>query len=160
MIRQIFDVHTNTCYFSWLLMVQLGGENVLQRIMDSGIEVRLLQGTRDIWCRDYMPIQIYENKYVGYEYTPDYLETPNDYSFQTNPARINRALGLDVKQSGIILDGGNVVKTSKGIIMVDKVIAENDHIPKRTLISRLENIFESEYYCHGIKKKSTVMPMA
>lgn len=144
MEKRILDADTNVCYFSSKLIANFGGLNIVGRIVNCDVDVKILDGTRDIWCRDYMPIQIGKNKYVGYEYTPDYLDTPFMNSFQTNPARINRALGLDVKQSGIILDGGNVVKTSKGIVMVDKVIAENDHIPKRSLIPRLENIFESE----------------
>lgn len=91
-----------------------------------------------------MPIQIDKDKYIGYEYTPDYLNTPYNSAFQTNPARINRELGIDIRQSGIILDGGNVVKTSKGIIMIDKVFEENNHISKGSLIGRMEKCFESE----------------
>lgn len=144
MVRQVFDAHTNTCYFSWLLLEQPGGENVIHRIMGSGIEVRLLQGTRDIWCRDYMPIQIYENKYIGYEYAPDYLDNPSMAAFQTNPARVLDRLDIDVTQSGIILDGGNVIKTNKGIIMVDKVFKENQHLRKDILINRLEKYFDNE----------------
>lgn len=144
MIRQVLDAHTNTCYFSWLLLEQPGGQNIIHRIMDSGIEVRLLQGTRDIWCRDYMPIQIYENRFVGYEYAPDYLDYPEMARFQTNPARILDRLEIDVTQSGIILDGGNVIKTNKGIIMVDKVFKENMHLRKDILINRLEKYFDNE----------------
>lgn len=144
MLRQVLDAHTNTCYFSWLLLEQPGGKNVIHRIMENGVEVRLLQGTRDIWCRDYMPIQIYENRYIGYEYTPDYLDSPELAAFQTNPARVLDRLEIDVTQSGIILDGGNVIKTNKGIIMVDKVFKENMHLRKDILINRLENYFDNE----------------
>ena len=146
MTRQILDANTNTCYLSWLLMEQLDGNNVIHRISSSGIEVRILIGTRDIWCRDYMPIQIYENKYIGYEYTPDYLEHHGSMqtNLQTNPARILVRLGIDVTQSGIILDGGNVIKTNKGIIMVDKIFKENEHLRKDILVNRLENYFENE----------------
>lgn len=144
MKTQVLDEHTNVCYFSRKLVANFYGLNIVGRIANCGVDVRILDGTSDIWCRDYMPVQIAENEYIGYEYTPDYLDTPYNRPFQTNPARINRTLGLDVKQSGIILDGGNVVKTSKGIIMVDKVIEENCHIPKATLISRLEKYFDNE----------------
>ena len=33
----------------------------------------LLEGTNDIWCRDYLPIQVLPNHFVGYDYHPDYL---------------------------------------------------------------------------------------
>ena len=144
MKRQVLDAHTNTCYFSWLLLERSEGQNVIKRIMDSGIEVKLLQGTRDIWCRDYMPIQLYENKFIGYEYAPDYLDYPREAAYQTNPARVLDRLDIDVIQSGIILDGGNVIKTNKGIIMVDKVFSENRHLRKDILIKRLETYFDNE----------------
>lgn len=144
MIKPILDAHTNTCYFSWILPERSEGLNVIKRIMDSGIEVRLLQGTCDIWCRDYMPIQLYENKFIGYEYAPDYLDYPGGAAYQTNPARVLDKLDIDVTQSGIILDGGNVIKTDKGIIMVDKVFKENMHLRKDILIKRLETYFENE----------------
>lgn len=144
MKRQVLDADTNTCYFSWILAESSEGLNVIQRIMDSGIDVRLLQGTRDIWCRDYMPVQLYENKFIGYEYTPDYLDYPGGAAYQTNPARVLDKLDIDVIQSGIILDGGNVIKTNKGIIIVDKVFKENTHLRKDILIKRLENYFNNE----------------
>lgn len=144
MIKPVLDANTNTCYFSWILPERSEGLNVIKRIMDSGIEVRLLQGTCDIWCRDYMPIQLYENKFIGYEYAPDYLDYPGGAAYQTNPARVLDKLDIDVTQSGIILDGGNVIKTDKGIIMVDKVFKENMHLRKNILIKRLETYFENE----------------
>lgn len=144
MIKPVLDAHTNTCYFSWILLERSEGLNVIKRIMDSGIEVRLLQGTCDIWCRDYMPIQLYENKFIGYEYAPDYLDYPGGAAYQTNPARVLDKLDIDVTQSGIILDGGNVIKTDKGIIMVDKVFKENMHLRKNILIKRLETYFKNE----------------
>lgn len=143
-MRQVLDAHTNTCYFSSLLLETSEGLNVIKRIMDSGIDVKLLQGVSDIWCRDYMPIQLYANKFIGYEYAPDYLDYPGGAAYQTNPARVLDKLDIDVIQSGIILDGGNVIKTNKGIIMVDKVFEENRHLRKNILISRLETYFDNE----------------
>ena len=35
-----------------------------------------VKNTSDIWMRDYMPIQIDENTFVTYQYTPDYLWSP------------------------------------------------------------------------------------
>lgn len=144
METRILDADTNVCYFSRELLEIRVGLNIADRISKSGVDVRFLDGTRDIWCRDFMPIQTAANTYVGYEYAPDYLNICYNLNYQTNPARINRALGLDVKPSGIILDGGNVVKTSNGIIMIDKVFEENCHIPKKTLIDRLEKYFDCQ----------------
>lgn len=141
-INIILDCDTDTCYLSRLLLNRRNGPLIVNRIMSSGVDVKMLDGTRDIWCRDYMPVQISSQTFVGYEYTPDYLT--NYHDVQTDSARINRDLGIDAMQSGIILDGGNVVKTSRGIIMVDKVFKENPHIPKLRLIDRLERLFSAE----------------
>jgi len=59
------DWQTDCAYFSDLLPgrhanLWQGLERVLAQ---SSVATRLLQGTRDIWCRDYMPVQI-ENRMV------------------------------------------------------------------------------------------------
>ena len=38
-----------------------------------GIPLRTIPGTQDIWCRDYMPIQVAEDRFVQFRYAPDYL---------------------------------------------------------------------------------------
>ena len=37
------------------------------------IPLRTIPGTRSIWCRDYMPIQVSEDRFVQFRYAPDYL---------------------------------------------------------------------------------------
>lgn len=143
MARLITDALTNTCYFSWKLIERCDGFNIISRIVPE-VKVRFLKGTRDIWCRDFMPVQIYGNRFVSYEYTPDYLDTPSRIVYQTNPARLLDCLGIDTVPSGIIMDGGNVIKTNKGIIMVDKVFQENSHLKKNMIIARLEKYFDNQ----------------
>ncbi|MDE6753073.1 MAG: agmatine deiminase family protein [Muribaculaceae bacterium] len=141
---KIFDHLTNQCYFSRLLADTYYGMNILNKLLENDIRVNLIEMSRDIWCRDYMPIQISDNKYVSFDYQPDYLYNQHDYQYITNPARIIRDMGICTQPIGLILDGGNVVKTRKGIIMVDKVIKENNHLPEKEVIDRLEKAFESE----------------
>src|SRR5947208_3361278 len=38
-----------------------------------GVSVDIIPGTADIWCRDYMPIQLDENSFCQFMYAPDYL---------------------------------------------------------------------------------------
>ena len=141
---RVFDRQTNQCYFSRMLAEYSYGTNLLGRLLNHNISVKFLDHTRDIWCRDYMPIQIRDNEYVGYDYVPDYLYNSRDYPYITNPARILHDLKIDVKPIGLILDGGNVIKTRKGVIMVDKVLKENDHLSDVEVIDRLEKAFDSE----------------
>ena len=37
------------------------------------IPLRTIPGTRSIWCRDYLPIQVAEGRFVQFRYEPDYL---------------------------------------------------------------------------------------
>jgi agmatine deiminase len=46
----------------------------LKPILQShGIPLGIIPGTRDIWCRDYMPIQVAKDRFVQFRYAPDYL---------------------------------------------------------------------------------------
>lgn len=40
---------------------------------ENDIKWRFIGNTADIWCRDYMPIQIETDEFVQYRYYPDYL---------------------------------------------------------------------------------------
>lgn len=139
----ILDSDTNVIYFSELVLNILGGLGIVTRIRENNISVKFIPATVDIWARDYMPIQIDNQKFIGYEYCPDYLY-PNFSSRITNQARVCDKMGFDTFASGLIIDGGNVVKTSKGIIMVDKVFNENSHLSRIELINQLETAFQSE----------------
>lgn len=136
----LLDKETDLCFFSKRLLKQNGGPEIISRVMEAGVDVKLLDLTRDIWCRDYMPIQTKQHMFIGYEYTPDYLT--KSLTYQTNPARICRDLHILVSPSGLILDGGNIVKTSKGAIVVDKVFSENRNFPMHTVYDYLKRLFD------------------
>ena len=79
-----------------------------------------------------MPIQIAEDRFVSYKYTPNYLQDKTGLRLQTNPEavlqaqqnRLTHVLQNAVKVD-LILDGGNVVKCGNIIVMTEKVFAEN-----------------------------------
>lgn len=139
----ILDSDTNVVYFSKLILEQRHGLDIVKQICDSNVSVKFVPMTRDIWARDYMPIQIDEQRFIGYEYCPNYLY-PDNASLITNQARVCDELNIDAFPSGLIIDGGNAVKTSKGIIMVEKVFQENSRFSRIELINRLEELFQSE----------------
>ena len=71
-------IHDNCCnrvFFSALLRDRCPITfNGLTEVLDKHeVPWSLLEGTKDIWCRDYMPIQILPNQFMGYDYHPDYL---------------------------------------------------------------------------------------
>lgn len=113
-----------------------------------GIVVGLLGGTADYWCRDYMPIQVGEDRFVKYKYSPDYLDHPASRCYVTNVDKAIEQLDITPGRlfdlADIVLDGGNVVKTPSHVIMTEKVFVENPDISRTRLISRLEDAFQAE----------------
>lgn len=84
-----------------------------------------LEGTNDIWCRDYMPIQILPNQFMGYDYHPDYLlHSAKDRATITDGNEICRKLGYACSNmlSTVKIDGGNVVKADGRAIMTSKIL--------------------------------------
>lgn len=112
------------------------------------IVVGLLGGTADYWCRDYMPIQVGEDRFVKYKYSPDYLDHPASRCYVTNVDKAIEQLDITPGRlfdlADIVLDGGSAVKTPSHVIMTEKVFVENPDISRTRLISRLEDAFQAE----------------
>ena len=89
-----------------------------------------------------MPIQVNNGKFVRFCYNPDYLQDSPEY--KPNVSAILSGLGLQVLDSDIILDGGNVISCGDKVIMTDKIIRENPHYCKKELIDKLSKLLEAE----------------
>ena len=126
----IQDNQCNRVFFSALLRERCpiafrGLTEVLDRYE---VPWSLLEGTNDIWCRDYMPIQVLPNQFLGYDYHPDYLlRNANDKATITDGNEICRKLGYACSNmlGTVKIDGGNLVKASGRAIMTSKIFEEN-----------------------------------
>jgi len=152
----ITDNLTNVVYFSSLLPEKctILNAHITEELQKRGISFAYLAGTKDIWCRDYMPIQIEKNRLVSYNYTPDYLQDKRHLRLQTNPVEVLQNKVNDLQQvlptsikkemafdglrpvpvmkpviktikTNLVIDGGNVVKCGDMVVMTDKVFVEN-----------------------------------
>ena len=93
---------------------------------DMEIEWGEIEGTKDIWIRDYMPIQISSDSFVVYNYNPDYLKDSGVEYITDSQAIANRVLKHCNKEHyDITLDGGNVVTCAGHMVLTDKVFPEN-----------------------------------
>lgn len=102
-----------------------------------------LKATKDIWCRDYMPIQKAKGKFVQFRYEPSYLE--KDLELRSDTKEVCEANSIKPQFSKINLDGGNIVNWSDKAIMTDRVFQENpEYTSKIKLISEIENLLEVE----------------
>ena len=90
------------------------------------IEWGEVNDTKDIWIRDYMPIQLSGEHFIVYKYDPDYLKD-SGIKYLTDSHTIFRGVIHDckIRETGIKLDGGNVVSCGEYRILTDKVFIEN-----------------------------------
>ena len=95
-----------------------------------------------IWTRDYMPVQVSKDKFVRFNYSPDYLKDNPEYKPDTSA--ILSDLGIHVTDSDIIVDGGNVISCGNKVIMTDKIFRENPHYNRNGLIDKLSQLLEAE----------------
>lgn len=147
----ISDSSTNNIYFSDLLRTDERYSetfNDLQQVLDSnGIQYDFLKKTRDIWARDYMPIQVSKDKFLEFRYDPDYLQGSGRErrAVKTYPDIVCDYMGIKTIKSDIILDGGNVVKSDNAVILTYKIVKENErNYDRNELIRQLEILFETD----------------
>ncbi|MBQ5992767.1 MAG: agmatine deiminase family protein [Bacteroidales bacterium] len=146
----ITDNLTSRVYFSSILPEKcpvLNG-HIIEALQKRGIPYAYLSGTKDIWCRDFMPIQIEEGRFVFYKYTPGYLQDKYGLQLQTNPMEVFQFEANQlhsIHQYGhkldLVLDGGNVVKCGDKIVMTDKVFLENKEKSPEEVQRMLEEAF-------------------
>ncbi len=129
-MKVITPQETNVVFFSALLPEKFQEEFTrIKVILDKyGIEYRYLKETKDIWCRDYMPIQISEKEFVQFRYEPSYLQTDEDLINMSDPKQVNEANGFKPEYSRINLDGGNVVRYKEMAMISARVYEENKEL--------------------------------
>lgn len=140
----VTDRLTDTVYFlEWALKDFPVPINNICKLLDKhGIKYGFLRHTKDYWCRDYMPIQVNETKFVQYAYAPDYLQNEKDRRYITDPTATLHDLNTPTVKTNLIIDGGNVIKCPDKVIMTEKVFCENKNIPSNKVIAMLEQLFE------------------
>lgn len=141
------DYKCNAVYFSeWLKKDYANIYKELTRILNKhNITYDIIPGTKDVWCRDYMPIQLDKEKYLCYEYKPDYLmKNAKNRKYITDPLNVCQEMGLKPKKTSLIIDGGNVVKVGNKVIMTEKVLVENPLFTIDTIKKEIEKQIEGE----------------
>ncbi len=120
-------------------------DRLFAALESSGTEYRLLDSTRDIWLRDFMPVRTKNGEYISFCYEPSYLtgykDIRTDYRKDIAPL-----FDFPVIYSDINLDGGNVVFSPSGenVIISDRIFSENTEYKKEKLITELERLLEAK----------------
>ena len=109
------------------------------------VEYRLLKGTNDIWCRDYMPVQTVSGKLIQFTYDPSYLKGKKEWEESRSDVRkVCRLNNIEAIFSDINLDGGNVLVCDGRAIISDRIFSENPSKDKDSLVNELSKLLECE----------------
>jgi len=111
-------------------------------LKDCNVNFQFLPQTKDVWAVDYMPIQIDINKFIRFVYKPKYLKSKKDLKTISDVDAICEKIGIETIKSNIILDGGNVIRTTDKVIMTDRIFEENITIERKQLIKELREYFQ------------------
>lgn len=135
-------------YFSSQLNIQKykpAADRVFAALDLFNVKYKLLNNTKDIWLRDYMPVKTKSGKYVSFRYEPSYLA--NNPQLRTNfKTDIAPSFKVDnLVYTDINLDGGNVVfsPSKEKVIISDRVYSENPSWHKAELTAKLAKLLEA-----------------
>lgn len=152
----IGDYQKNHVYFSSLLpeLHPKEYELIISILTKHRIPYDLLENTKDIWCRDYMPVQVDESHLVQFRYEPSYLK--DELNIQSEPLTIELPKGLVRKESALNIDGGNITCSKSKTILTDRVIEENPDLSLLEITIELESELNTKvFYVPNIKEDMT-----
>jgi agmatine/peptidylarginine deiminase len=119
------------------------GLSLIKIFTKNKLPFELLENTKDIWARDYMPILTSKNNIVGYNYNPNYLVNNPQLKTNIKNVTVNSKQIRINKMSKLVLDGGNFVYLNDTAILTDKIYTENTHIS--TNKEYINNIIKNDF---------------
>lgn len=109
------------------------------------VNYKFLKGTKDIWCRDYMPIQTENGKLIQFKYDPSYLRDNKEWEESRSDVKdVCELNGFKPEFSDINLDGGNVLICDGRAILSNRIFSENPDMDKEELVNELSRLLECE----------------
>ena len=135
-------------YFSFLLQTDpkyKPADRLFTALAANGVQYKLLDGTRDIWLRDFMPVKTKSDKYISFRYEPGYLKDNPELRTDFR-AEIAPLLSLEnLIYSDINLDGGNIVfsPARETAVISDRIFDENWDHSSAELVQELEQLLEA-----------------
>ena len=138
-----------TCFSSLLKTnptYQPAADRLFAALDSHGTAYRFIENTRDIWLRDFMPVQTRTGKYVSFRYEPGYLD--EDPELRTDFRKeIASQLSLEnLVYSDVNLDGGNIVfsPSREKAVISDRVFSANDNCFSSDLVRELERLLDAQ----------------
>lgn len=118
---------------------------LLQILEKYQVHYEWIKGTKDIWCRDYMPVQTESGKFIQFRYDPSYLKGKKEWEESRSDVKdICEKNKISATFSDINLDGGNVLICDGRAIISDRLFSENPDRDKDSLVRELAILLECE----------------
>jgi agmatine deiminase len=146
----ITDRDTNFVYFSSLIKERPALKDFLlyleKELQCAGIGYGFIENTSDIWCRDYMPVQVAPKEFVQYKYYPSYCDTKKyrHTITDTTQVQLTTPLAANTAHDPLVIDGGNVVRSGNAVVMTDRIFKENKTLEKETVVAQLKKTLQVE----------------
>lgn len=137
----------NTVYVSSKLEEKYphAAEELFSVLIKHKVSVKKLRNTKDIWCRDYMPVQNRLGELIQFKYDPSYLRGKKEWEESRSDVReVCSTNGINPIFSNIKIDGGNVVLYGDKAILTNRIFKENPEYEKKQLISELEELLKAK----------------
>lgn len=134
-----------TVYLSELLKERYPDtcDRLIQILKKHDVNYDFIKGTKDIWCRDYMPVQTNTGKYIQFRYDPSYLKTNEEWEASRSDVKeVCEVNNIDAHFSDINLDGGNVLICDDRAIISNRVYSENPDMGKEEIVCKLKTLLE------------------
>ncbi|WP_346855404.1 agmatine deiminase family protein [uncultured Draconibacterium sp.] len=142
---------TQTVYISEYLKDDVSnkvkyGEHVYQQLNNiDEIEIKKIEKhSKNVWCRDYMPIKGATGELVHFDYSPPYMMDTDKWKAR-RPKREDLRNDLKVPSidSDIILDGGAIEIHGTSAIVSDRVFRDNK-LPEEEVIEKIKKALKLE----------------
>ena len=137
----------NKVYVSSILKEKFphAAEELFSVLRKHKVAFKELINTRDIWCRDYMPVQNRMGELIQFTYNPSYLKGKKEWEESRSDVHdVCSANSITPIFSDINIDGGNVVLFGDKAILTDRIFQENPDYEKNILVSELEELLKAK----------------
>ena len=120
-------------------------QNFVDILKEYKVLYNFIDGTKDIWVRDFMPIQSHNGPFYSFKYEPSYLIGREDLrtDYKTTYGHLHNRTP---QYSKINLDGGNVVFSPSGelAIISERVFSENSKKSRDEIINSLSKTLRTK----------------
>lgn len=135
---------------------RLYGLKVYDALVKTGIEITELKNhNKNVWCRDYLPVQGAGGRLIHFKYAPQYMTDTEKWRLRIPDSEtIRKEFELFVETEitpcyDIILDGGAIEVYEDAAIISDRVFRDNPKQNESELLEKLKTVL-------GLKKINVI----